>query len=230
MGLLGRTGKLTLIAYGDRELTQLVGSLAVMYNPDSIGLSYQTEFVPDVFINTTRQSNRYVQTKPGSLSLELLFDARMPGNRKPIDAQLGLLRGLCYNVDPAHSEPRYLQVKWGRMGWNGHGYFAGRMSSLSIRYTLFERDATPLRATATLELVADGSLTLQSAKEQLLSPGEAVVTVPDATPLPSIATSAAGSLAKAPDYLEVAAENDLDSLDAIEPGQQLQVSSADKEQ
>lgn len=217
--------KLTLIAYSDREMTQLSGSLSAMYNPDSVSLDYQTDYTPDLFINTTRQSNRYVQTRPGGLTLELLYDAKMPGNIIPIDHQLARLRSLCYSVDPADSQPRYLQVKWGRMWWAGKGNFSGRMSSLAVRYTLFERDGEPLRATATLVLTADGSLSLQEAEEQLKSPAAAVVDVPDATSLPQIARSAGTTLAGGTDYLAVAAENDLDSLDAIQPGQTLQVSA-----
>ena len=226
MSLLHRKPtKLTLHAYSDREMTHLSGSLSVMYNPDTVSLDYQTDYTPDLFINTTRQSNRYVQTHPGGLTLELLFDAKMPGNRKPIDRQLAHLRSLCYSVDPANSEPRYLQVKWGKMRWSGKGYFSGRMSSLSVRYTLFERDATPLRATATLVLTADGSLTLQGAEEQLKSPAAAVVSVPDVTSLSQIAKTAGTALTGGTDYLEVAAENSLDSLDAIRPGQTLRVSA-----
>ncbi|CAE6749167.1 hypothetical protein R69927_02082 [Paraburkholderia domus] len=223
-----RPAKLTLNAYSDREMTQLSGTLSAMYNPDSVSLDYQTDYRPDLFINTTRQSNRYVQTRPGGLTLDLLFDARMPGNHTPIDRQLTHLRSLCYNVNPADSEPRYLQVRWGQMRWDGRGYFSGRMSSLSIRYTLFERDATPLRATATLVLAADGSLTLQGAEEQLKSPATTVVNVPDATSLAQITHGVSTALAGGTDYLEVAAENGLDSLDAIFPGQTLQVSARRK--
>ncbi|MEZ0603991.1 hypothetical protein ACAX43_17805 [Paraburkholderia sp. IW21] len=218
--------RLTLSAYSDREMTQLRGApLSVMYNPDSVTLDYQTDYMPDHFINTTRQSNRYVQTRPGDLRLELLFDAKMPGGSVSINKQLSVLRELCYNVDPADSQPRFLQVKWGQMKWGGKTYFSGRMRSLSVRYTLFERDATPIRATATLVLTADGSLTLQQAEEQLKSPATAVVNVPDATSLPQIANGAGTALAGGTDYLAVAAENDLDSLDAIKSGQTLQISA-----
>jgi hypothetical protein len=218
--------KLKLTAFSDRELKQpSAPPLTVMYNPDSVSLDYQTDYTPDLFINTTRQSNRYVQTRPGDLRLELLLDAKMPGNNTSINRQITELRELCYNVNPADSQPRFLKVEWGGMKWGGENFFSGRMRSLSVRYTLFERDATPLRATATLVLTADGSLTLQQAKEQLKSPAAAVVNVPDATSLPQIANSAGTALAGGTDYLAVAAENDLDSLDAIKPGQTLQVSA-----
>jgi hypothetical protein len=227
MSLLQRVStKLTLSAYRDREMTQACGNSTVMYNPDSISLDYRTDYSPDLFINTTRQSNRYVQTRPGDLSLELLFDARMPGKQIPIDRQLTELRSLCYNVDPAKSEPRYLRVTWGQMRWGGQGYFSGRMSSLSERFTLFERDATPLRAVVVLVLTADGSLALQEAEDRLKSPAAAVVNVPDVTSLPQIAAKSGAQLVGGTDYLKVAEENDLDSLDAIRPGQTLRVSAS----
>jgi Contractile injection system tube protein len=220
-----RPTKLTLSAYSDREMTHLSGSLSVMYNPDSVSLDYRTDYVPNRPINTSRQSNRYVQTYPAGLTLELLFDAKMPGNRLPIDEQLTHLRSLCYSVNPADSEPRYIQVKWGQMRWGGRRYFSGRISSLSERYILFKRDATPLRAIVMLVLTADGSLTLQEAQEQLIAPATAVVNVPDATSLPQIASGAGAMLSGDTDYLAVAAENDLDSLDAIQAGQTLQIST-----
>jgi hypothetical protein len=219
----GKPGKLQLIAFSDREMTKPVGSMFVMYNPDTIALNYQTDFTPNVFVNTTRQSNRYVQTRPGGLTLELFFDARMPGNRRPIERQLSELKALCYDVNRAGGEPRYLRVKWGEMRWMGRGYFAGRMTALSVRYTLFDRDATPLQATATLELAADGSLSLQEAKSQLEAPDKAVVTVPDQTPLPMIVSKAASDLPFPTDYLETGSLNNLDSLDASKAGETLQL-------
>jgi Contractile injection system tube protein len=217
--------KLTIRAYSDREMKTLSGELSAMYNPDSVSLDYSTAYMPDQFVNTSRQSNRYVQTQPGNLTLELLFDARMPGNRRPIDLQLGRLRALCYDVNPARGEPRYLQILWGQMRWNGRGYFSGRMLSLSFRYTLFEPDATPLRATAQLVLAADESLIVQAAQEQLQSPASVVVQVPDATSLPHITSNTVPEIAGKADYLQVAADNKLDCLDAIKPGQALQISA-----
>jgi hypothetical protein len=221
---MNQPAKLKLTGYKDRELRHFVGSLFAMYNPASVSLSYQTDFASDAFINSTRNSNRYVQTRPGGLTLELLFDAKMPGNDAPIDSQLELLRYLCYDVDAARSEPRYLKVTWGQMRWNGYGYFAGRLGSLEVKYTLFERDAKPLRATATLNLLEDQSLTLQRAKEGKESPEKTVVQAPDMTSLPAITKKAGGSMKSLPDYLSNAAENDLDSLDGFAAGDKLQIS------
>ncbi|WGS53957.1 hypothetical protein LFL96_23245 [Paraburkholderia sp. D15] len=215
--------RLTISAYVDREMTQLVGSIVAMYNPESLSMNYQTDYTPDEFINTTLQSNRYYQTRPTGLSIDLLFDAEMPGNRKPVEMQLTQLRSLCYAVDAARSEPHFLRVKWGRMRWSSRGYFSGRMNSLSVRYTQFDRDATPTRATASISLTADESLLLQAAEQQLKAPAEAAIRAADLTPLPQIAAKAGASIEGGLDYLTLASTNDLNSLDAIEPGQLLRV-------
>lgn len=218
--------KLTIHAYFDREMKIKADELSAMYNPDSVSMDYQTDYVSDDVINTHGKSNRYIRTRPGNLTLELLFDARMPGNRTPIDRQLRKLRSLCYEVNPALGEPRYLQVRWGQMEWNGRGYFAGRISSLSFRYTLFDSDATPLRASAVLVMKADESLAVQDAEARLASPESLLVSVPDATSLPQAATQAMPGSSGGANYLQLAAENGLDSLDAIGAGSMLSFSVA----
>jgi hypothetical protein len=221
-----KSKKMTIHAYFDREMKKKADELSVMYNPDAISMDYQTDYVSDDAINADGKSSRYVRTRPGSLTLELLFDARMPGNWTPIDSQLRKLRSLCYEVNPALGEPRYLQVTWGQMEWNGRGYFSGRISSLSYRYTLFDSDATPLRASATLVMTADESLAIQAAEAQLTSPESLVVSVPDATSLPQAANQAIPGSAGRGKYLQLASDNGLDSLDAIKAGSRLSFSIA----
>jgi hypothetical protein len=223
---LGKPSKLTLRAYYDREWTEPAGTFTATYNPDSVRLGYQTDLLSDVFINTARRSNRYVQSEASTLTLDLLFDARMPGNRTPVETQIRQLLKFCNGVSPSKQSSLYLKVYWGLMTWGEEDCFAGRMSAMSINYTLFERDATPLRATATIQLTADSSWSRQQKKEQLLAPESAVVSVPDKATLPGIVKGIAGALAKAPDYQKLARDNDLDSIDAIKPGQTLKVLNA----
>lgn len=223
MNVLDRSlAKLSISAYYDRNLKNMVGSITAMYNPDSLQLSYQTSYTANEFINNNILSNDYSVTHPGDLKLELIFDARMPGNKKTIESQLKQLRQLCYSVNPSHGEPHFLRVKWGNMSWADKGYFAGRMTSLSFNYTLFDRDATPLRATASLSLIADQSIELQEKKQSLLSPQVSVLSVPPGEgALPLVAASASSSLVGGIDYLSLAWSNNLNNLDDVEPGQLL---------
>lgn len=215
--------RLTIQAYTDREMKKTAGTITAMYNPDALQLNYQTEYTPDIFINSDTQSNSYRMAHPGKLDLELVFDARMPGNTTPIEQQLTRLHSLCYAVDPVSSEPNFLKVSWGQMSMGGAGQrnFAGRATDLTLNYTFFDRDGTPLRATASLTLTADASLVLQSAQQVLQAPPVAVLTVPDMVSLPLLAAFSGAVLKGGIDYLTLASCNDLDNLNAIEPGQTL---------
>ncbi len=222
MSLIERSlSKLTLTAFKDREGKILVGSLPVRYNPDAIQFNYQANYKNDESITHIHQSNHHVSSQPAGLSLDLLFDASMPGNSTPIETQLSTLKTLCA-VDAGTKVPHFLKIKWGKMRWENKGYFACRASGLSIHYTLFDRDAMPLRAIATLSLVADESFVIQSTEQQLKSPPATAVSVTDMLSLPLIALGAGAALAGGIDYLSLAWQNDLDNLDDFTPGQTLQ--------
>ncbi|WP_036774151.1 hypothetical protein [Photorhabdus australis] len=222
MSLIERSlSRLTLTAFKDREGKISVGSLQAMYNPDAIQLDYQTHYQKDESVNSISQSSRYVLSPPAGLSLVLLFDATMPGNNTSVETQLATLKALCA-VDASTHVPHFLKIKWGKMRWENKGYFACRASGLSISYTLFDRDATPLRASATLSLVADESFVIQATEQQLKSPPVTAVNVADMLSLPLIALGAGASLAGGIDYLSLAWQNELDNLDDFTPGQTLQ--------
>lgn len=224
MTILERSlSKLTIRGYTDREMKQPVGSVAAMYNPDSLRLNYRTQYTSNSFISSDTQSNTYQSSSPGALHLELIFDARMPGNIRPLDMQLTELHELCYAVDPASREPHFLAVSWGKLSVGGAAgrEFMGRTTDFSVSYTLLDRDGTPLRASISLSLSADTSLVLQNAKQSLQSPPVAVISVPDASSLSLIAAQSGALLKGGMDYLTLADSNDLDSLNAIEPGQTL---------
>jgi hypothetical protein len=224
MSVLERSlAKLTIRAYHDREMKRRAGAVEAMYNPDTLSLNYRTQYDTNSFINDDRQSSTYVGSSPGGLNLELVFDARMPGNKHPLQRQLEELHELCYGVDPASGEPRFLAVSWGRMpigGADGRD-FTGRATDFAINYTSFDRNGTPLRASVSLALIADASLVLQRALMDLKSPPVALISVTDGSSLPSLATQSSAMLKGGMDYLTLADSNDLDSLNAIEPGQTL---------
>lgn len=223
MSLLERSlTKLTISAWKDREGKIPVGSMSAMYNPETIQLNYQTRYHTEETINKTAQSNRYVLAEPVGLNLNLLFDAQMPGNTVPIETQLQTLKSLCA-VNTATESPCFLRITWGKMRWENRGWFAGRASALSVNYTLFDRDATPLRATVSLSLVADESFVIQQSEKNQNSPLSALVDVPDLASLSQLAIAASATLATGVDCLSMAWENDLDNFDDFQPGGYLQV-------
>jgi len=213
--------KLTITAWKDREGKIPAGKMSVMYNPENIQLDYQTRYRTEETINKATQSNRYVISEPVGLNLNLLFDSQMPGSTTPVENQLAVLKSLCA-VDPGTGSPHFLRITWGKMRWDSKGWFAGRASDLSVAYTLFDRDATPLRATVRLSLVADESFAIQQTEKNLLSPSSALINVPDMASLSQLALSAGTTLTGSVDYLALAWDNDMDNLDDFQPGNYLQ--------
>ncbi|MPY24384.1 hypothetical protein [Shewanella sp. YLB-07] len=217
--------KLRIEGFSEREMkpSSSQGSVEAMYNPDALQLNYHMAYVPNTFMDTDVQSNYYQQAHPGNLDLELIFDARMPGNWRSIEQQITQLKLLCCTVNAESKEPHFLKVTWGKlpMGSGAIRDFAGRATNFTINYSFFDRDGTPLRASVRLALVEDASLSLQQAQQSLQAPTQSLMSVPDNTPLSMIASSAAVGVAGELDYLSLAASNDLSSLRAIDPGQYL---------
>jgi hypothetical protein len=216
--------KLTITAWKDREGKISAGSMSVMYNPENIQLDYQTRYRTEDPINKAAQSNRYLIAEPVGLSLNLLFDSQMPGNSTPVETQLAKLKSLCA-VDAATEAPCFLRITWGKMRWENKGWFAGRASELSVNYTLFDRDATPLRAMVRLSLVADESFVIQQNEKSQKSPGSAIINVSDLASLSQLALTASTTLAESVDYLSLAWENDLDNFNDLQTGSYLQATA-----
>ncbi|UZM16229.1 LysM peptidoglycan-binding domain-containing protein [Pseudomonas kielensis] len=220
--------KLKITAYRkrDRNPPDKLGEMRVMYNPDSLDLRYDIDYDADSYINGGMRLNHYKQARPGELQLELLFDASLPGSQQSVESQLAALQMLCCEVDPGTHETPYLKIEWGKMNWHGEDHFAGRAASLQVKYTRFNRKAEPQRAIATLTLTADSSQTLQATELAKLAAQQASSRIPDMSWLPmAAATLASIAGMRAFSVLDVAKANDLDSLDAIKPGDTLVVPS-----
>jgi hypothetical protein len=219
MGLLERgLAKLTLEAYQGDNQVKRIGSLTAMYNPESVNLDYAATYQTTAGVNQHHDVSWFRQVEPPTLSLVLILDARGPQGGQPVDQQLSNLRGLCFTVDEKGEAP-YLRVSWGSMSWHGHGYFSGRLTQLSIAYTLFDRNAKPLRATATLTL--KGQTSDEMAKLRAMrAPAKQMLLMQDKTSLPQLlaqSTVVAGSAG----YLAAAYANDADNLSGWTPGQML---------
>lgn len=223
MKLLNRgLSKLTITGWKDREGKVEAGRLQADFNPETLQLDYNNSYETTDALNSKTQSSRYVRSAPSGLSLTLLFDGQIAGQKHSVEQQLTLLKTLC-GQDAATESPYFLKLSWGKLRWGSCGYFAGRASGLSVNYTLFDRDATPLRATATLTLVADQSVVLQDAARDLKAPSRKILSVPALATLPLMAANAVGNMHDSVDYLSLAWQNGLDSLDDFRPGDLLQV-------
>ncbi|RQR10389.1 hypothetical protein DF026_35570 [Burkholderia stagnalis] len=209
---------MTLEAYQGDNGQKKIGSLTAMYNPQTIALDYRASYQTSSGLNQHHDVSWYRQVEPPTLSLDLILDARGPKGGAPVDVQLSNLRALCFTVSPKGEAP-FLRVTWGKMSWHGHGFFAGRLQTLAIRYTLFDRNATPLQASASLELRGETSDDMAKLKA-----GQPVtrqlVSGDDKTSLPSLLEQSGGASSQS-EYLSMGGTNRLDNLSELKPGRPL---------
>ncbi|WP_043991708.1 phage baseplate assembly protein V [Vibrio sp. AND4] len=154
-----KLAKLKIVAYRERERAQgqRVGDLDVLYNPDTLTLSYHNEYRVDDYCSEIK-SNTFCQSHAGTLSLALVMDAKMSGNKNGIAEQIKQLKALCYQLDKTTLSPRFLAVSWGQLSIGNGQLFSGRVQDFAIDYTSFARDGTPLRAEVQLTLIEDPKL------------------------------------------------------------------------
>ncbi|MCG1054780.1 hypothetical protein KQH49_07340 [Mycetohabitans sp. B5] len=205
--------KLRVEAYADRDAVTATHTLTTLYNPSSIHLSYEADYVSQASLTTTWPGDAYRQVQPGSLSLELMFNRWDQSD--DVATAIQSLHRMCFGIEPDSQtgEPMFLRVVWGQMRWHGDGYFAGRARSLRVAYTQFDRSGQVLQASARLTLMADGGL-----KRQLAGKVRQALAhrVPGGDTLPLVAAQS-GRSAAARDYLSLAYQNNLDSISVLAP-------------
>jgi len=217
MGLLDKgLAKLTLEAYQGENSEKKLGSLKVLYNPESIQLNFGAKFMPEGGVNEMYTRSTYEGMTVPELSLDLILDTRGPRDGGDIETQLSNLRAMCFSVGENKDAP-YLHITWGGMKWLGDGYFSGRAVGLYVSYTLFDRDAKALRATATLSIKGQNSNEMAKIKS-LHAPLAKSLPIPDKTSLPLLLTVASTTTAGAAAYLTTAYANDVDNLSGLPAG------------
>jgi len=213
--------KMTIESYSDIQLQQFVDGIEVMYNPAEIPLSFSAEYRESAALNSVANPPTFVEVRPTTLEVPLIFDAQLPANlfsvgmSRDIEGMLKKLKRMCGMIDSKTLETRYLKLQWGRFEWMGAGYFAGRMQQLSVRYTLFDRHATPLRASVSLSLIEDQDPEKVKAELGLGSRLPAVMRVIGEMSMDAVAHQLTGSVHNA---FELARQNNLSSLSRPKAG------------
>lgn len=206
IGIDRELSKLTITAFRDRALGVRLGSFTVDHNPATISLGYSTQYASPKFIGGNVEESTFSEIAPSTLGLEFQLAEAVGALTCTLDTRLNQLRTLCGTIDGSSKEPNFLQLRWGKMLWEGHGYFVGRMTQMDVRYTGFAYDGAPLHATVSLSVAADhdasfGSVGLGGGKGGGF---------PTPSTISDTATFFGGSAGK---YMELGELNDVDHLD-----------------
>ena len=112
-----------------------------MFNPEKYSTTKQSLFHDDRRPGATGSEQRYNRDQPRTFNFDFLVDGTgASGERREVMADIALFRATCGFVGDTH-RPTYLILNWGTL------LVRCVLTSLTIDYTLFRPDGTPLRAT-----------------------------------------------------------------------------------
>ncbi len=223
--------KLTIDAYEHRtRRTRYVlyagfsGSFEAMYNPESYSQKYNIALTSDKKqgINSSGKEVKYKFSPPQKLNIKLILDgtrlhetgiSRLLPSRT-VTERVEQFLALAYEMNPNTHEPNFLIITWGD-GLN----FICRLASVTVKYTAFNRDGTPLRAELDADFVADDTSGKRVRKENKQSPDVTHMRVIKAgDTLPMLCKEIYGSTQY---YLKVAEANGLNNFRNLTPGETL---------
>lgn len=219
LGDLFQLSKLTIDAFGDEAETEFFGSLKVQYNPETLSLRHEAVF------QSGYQSGRlrYMHPRARTLNIALVFDGTNVGHlgvelllpQPSVSDRVQEFLDICNGVAARRRDQAHLRLSWGA-GVLGTAGFVCRLQSVDIRYGMFDRDGSPLRAdlsAAFVEHLGSGAPASDAALDGLQA---RVVGVQQT--LPQLCRAVYGTPAP---YVAVAAANGLDRLRSPAPGRTL---------
>jgi LysM repeat protein len=211
--------KLKIEAYADVDCTgQLFGSINAMFNPDSYSRTYKVNYKASEELGKNATTMIFTGAGQNDLALKLIIDGTgvvpIPG-AKTVDAYIKNFKSLVYNYNGTEHRPNYLKVSWGANDLA----FVGICESISIAYSLFNPDGSALRAVMTVKFIETVGYKTKAKQAQNTSPDLTHIrTVKAGDTLPLMTFRIYGDSSY---YLQVAKANNLSSVSAIKPGDQI---------
>lgn len=123
-----------------------------LFNPNEYTISKSNSWRENPVIGKNAPKLDFAGGGPRTLSMELFFDVYEKDGadvRTHVNKlwKLAMIEPSKQNPKTARSRPPLCLFQWG-----GQWHFKAAVTSLSVRYTLFRQDGTPVRAIATISL------------------------------------------------------------------------------
>jgi phage tail protein X len=223
MGFSGSLEKMLITAYDTNNYTGASRKMSVSINPEKYSHTYKILYNDVQGQGSNGGSPDFNKIPSDTIKFELVFDGTgvvpsaipgvVPYTEDGIATQIQDFKDLVFSyVGKIHS-PRFLEIIWGTL------VFRGRLFSLTITYTLFKPDGTPLRARADATFLAYTSEAELAKKAAKTSPDLThLITVRAGDTLPLLCYRVYGTCQP---YLQVASLNGLTDFRALIVGTQL---------
>jgi phage tail protein X len=223
MAFTGGLEKMQVKAYTDSGFHQQAGSFQVWINPEKYTHDFRVCYTDRQAQGSAGGSPDFDKIAADTVSFELVFDGTgvVPSPNPGVPAfaadgvagQVEAFRSLVFSYDGNLHSPRFLQLVWGTMLFNC------RLSKLSLSYTLFKPDGTPLRARAGATFIGyTDEVTLAKMSRKSSPDLTHVRTVRQGDTLPLLCWEVYGSSAW---YPHVARANGLAGFRDLAPGTRL---------
>ncbi|HVL38802.1 MAG TPA: hypothetical protein VM328_05370 [Fimbriimonadaceae bacterium] len=126
--------------------------LQCLFNPTEYTIAKQNNWQPRPVVGRNTPTLQFTGGGSRTMNVELFFDVCEEDGadvRTHIDKlwKLAMIEERTRNSSTNRSRPPLCRFQWG-----GNWEFKAAVTSLSVRYTLFRQDGTPVRAVATLSL------------------------------------------------------------------------------
>lgn len=157
--------KLTIDAYQDQEFKKRTGRpWQALFNPTQLAFSRSNRYNTTPAAGSSQPEVAFGAGEPDEISLDLFFDGTgVVDSSETVRERIKRLLAFT-DFQPETHQPYYLHVFWGKFN------FRGVLTKVDIKYTLFQRNGEPLRATATLALKEALAPNEVAARERASSP------------------------------------------------------------
>ena len=207
--------KMVIKAYTDNKYGTEKAECTVKINPASYTHNFQVNYDKTTALGKPGTPLEFKGIPPQTVSFEVYFDSTgaVEGSKVPVKDQLSVFKKVAFVFNGDIHEPNYLIISWGAL------VFRCKLTSLSVNYTLFKQDGTPLRAKASMsfEQAVDADLIAKDANPK--SPDLThLITVKQGDTLPVICYRTYGDSSY---YWEVAKYNNIANFQNLKPGTKL---------
>lgn len=223
MSFSGSLEKMLVQAYDDSKYTRKAGEMKVLINPEKYTHAFTICYNDRQGQGSNGGSPSFNKIPSDRVGFELVFDGTgviptsipgvVPYTGDGVARQVDEFKNLVFSYAGSIHSPRYLRLTWGTLLFNC------RLKELTLTYTLFKPDGTPLRARADASFLGYNDEEELAKQAKKSSPDMThVITVKAGDTLPLLCWQVYGS---SDPYLRVARFNGLAGFRDLRVGTQL---------
>ncbi len=191
-----------------------------MFNPETYTVKHQVNYSSKQAEGSDGKAKKFKSVEPKTYTFDFLIDGTgSSGKKREVFVDIELFK-LATGYDGIIHQPRYVMLVWGTL------FAKCVLCAMSIKYSLFRPDGTPLRAIITASFTETKTNLLQQLLNNLLSPDLThVKTFKASDKLPNLAHEIYrdGSY-----YVEVARANQLNSIRKVKEGTKINLPPLEK--